>query len=423
MIPDSSIIKRFLYTGVVLWDAMVREEKDQSGTKRSVNHQELEQSIKVTFRAKNPIMVKGAPGIGKSQVAKASAKDIAEDMDRDFIQWSSLGMPEKKKIVDGEKEVDDYFLFVDIRLASYDPSDIKGIPSLDGDYNEWIPPMWLKAICRPETVGLVFLDEANLAPPAVQSSFYQLIHDGKVGSNSVSEEVHIMGAGNRAGRDKANIHEMAAPLKNRFDWLHLEPPVAGTDVEDGGNWIEWALKNGIDDRIIGFLGGGVGKDHLFRFEDNKDNDAFPTPRSWERASDLLKAVENETIENIKNAVSMAVGVPTAHKFSTFVEKRQDLNLEDFRKNPEKIGELEIDEMHAVMTGLAAEYEDNEDVLKAAVDIAYEHFQNGRNDLGLLQLRYCRRRNEKHFQDSLADENFARSEKFQELAQEYKKLLL
>jgi hypothetical protein len=70
---------------------------------------------------------------------------------------------------------------------------------------------------------------------------------------------------------------MPRPLRNRFVHLELEP-----DFED---WCRWAIKAGVRPEIIAFL---RFKPALLHDADAKaDLNAWPTPRSWEMASNVL----------------------------------------------------------------------------------------------------------------------------------------
>jgi hypothetical protein len=86
----------------------------------------------------------------------------------------------------------------------------------------------------------------------------------------------VIAAGNPAS--ERGVHfSMPRPLRNRFVHLELEP-----DFED---WTKWAVKAGIRPEIIAFL---RFKPSLLHDADaTSDANAWPTPRSWEMASNVL----------------------------------------------------------------------------------------------------------------------------------------
>ncbi|NDC89417.1 MAG: hypothetical protein EB075_11555 [Bacteroidetes bacterium] len=108
---------------------------------------------------------------------------------------------------------------------------------------------------------------------------------------------YIVAAGNRV-EDRAAVSQMPAPLTNRF--LHL------TVEADLDSWKQYALTNGVAEQIISFLNFRPQLLHSF----NKNAIAWPSPRSWDFASDLLR---------IGMPVDAAVGEGAAAEFKSFVK--------------------------------------------------------------------------------------------------------
>jgi MoxR-like ATPase len=188
-----------------------------------------------------PAFVWGAPGVGKSSVVRAVAE--------------ARGLA-----------------LVDIRAPLLDPTDLRGLPYLRDGVAAWAPPAFLPA--DPASSGVLFFDELNAAPPLVQASLYQLTLDRRVGEYELPAGWRVVAAGNRA-EDAAIVFRMPSALANRF--IHLDFEV---DVED---WMAWAMRAGIHPLVQAFL-------RLRRglLLDTKIMDrGFPTPRSWEMASDAV----------------------------------------------------------------------------------------------------------------------------------------
>ena len=369
---------------------------------KSVNHSELKQVFDLHFESKKPLFIHGTTGIGKSDTVKGESERIANERDREFVEWHNLSDQEKDGLSD---RIEDVFVLFDIRLASYDPSDIQGIPSLDEDVLRFMPPRWVDAICSDGFQGVVFLDEANLAPPLVQSALYQLVLDRKVGSRRISDDVYVVAAGNREGKDRANIHQMAAPLADRFGHVELEKPEAGDPDGSGGEWTEWALENDIHEYVLSFLFSGYGEEYLFTFDENDDNyggtHSFATPRSWETVSDLLE--EDATPEDAGQVASIWVGDGVGTQFEAFLEHRLDADIEEYLANPEKGADLAdqpFDKSSAIMTGIAAEFKDNpEESLPQIVKLTHHITEDS---MAVFVLRACRQYNSEAFIDLLAD---------------------
>jgi MoxR-like ATPase len=168
---------------------------------------------------------------------------------------------------------------IDLRLGQLAPTDLRGLPVADSDVARWVPPEFLPQESRHGASGILFLDEINMAPPAIQGVAQQLVLDRRVGSYRVPDGWYIWSAGNRF-TDLATVYEMPAPLANRF-W-HYEVVV---DLE---SFIDYAIGKGIDERIISYL--RHRPTNLHRPPKSKGLDpAWPSPRTWEQASTALKA--------------------------------------------------------------------------------------------------------------------------------------
>lgn len=230
----------------------------------TVNVSEASKHLNSIIRGglKTSVMMWGAPGIGKSSVVNKVAKD-------------------------NEMEV------IDVRLSQLAPTDIRGLPYVEDGLAKFAPPNFLPQSGN----GILFLDEVNLAPPAIQNVAMQLVLDRKVGDYTVPDGWFIIAAGNRV-EDRAAVSQMPAPLTNRF--IHF------TVEADLGSWKEYALTSGVKEEIISFLNFRPNLLHNF----NKNAIAWPSPRSWDFASDLMK---------IGLPVDSAVGEGAAAEFKSFVK--------------------------------------------------------------------------------------------------------
>lgn len=234
---------------------------------------------------KLPLFIWGAPGIGKSSIVK----DIAKEKSLKFI---------------------------DLRLSLLDPTDLKGIPFFDASTREGV---WAKPSFLPKeddtSEGILFLDEINTAPPAVQASAYQLILDRSVGEYRLPDGWSIIAAGNREN-DRGVIYKMPPPLANRF--VHFEMEV---DFED---WKKWAYLKNIDSSIIAFL--AYDKSMLFTFDAKSSQKSFATPRSWEFVDTIIKSNISSTLllDSISGAVGREAGIGYM-SFKDIMQQLPDLN--------------------------------------------------------------------------------------------------
>ena len=258
------------------------------------------------IKAQIPMFIWGPPGIGKSSIVK----QIAEANEYEFI---------------------------DLRLSLMDPTDLTGIPFEDKDEHQalWAPPSFLPR----EGKGILFLDELNSAPPAVQASAYQLILDRKVGEYTLPDGWAIVAAGNREG-DRGVVYRMPSPLANRF--VHLEMDVSAED------WRDWASESGVDERVIAYI--GYKSDDLFSFDPTLNEKSFATPRSWEFVSSLMRSSMDEKL--LLETIGGAIGKERAVRFLSFAKVMHRLpDIEAILQSGKGDYPEEVDVLHALATGL------------------------------------------------------------------------
>lgn len=240
----------------------------------------MKEFLRVMTKYPNPpaVFIWGRPGVGKSAVCRQ--------------------LTEEEKIG-----------FIDFRLTLMDPTDLRGIPVPKSGRAKWLPPSALPTEGR----GILFLDELNLAPPLVQSAAYQLILDGKIGEYILPAGWIIVAAGNAVGHG-AHIYKMSAPLRNRFIQLDFEE-----NIED---WLEWAVQNKIAEEVIEFL--NYQPQYLFQFDPQRDDKAFPTPRSWEFVSKILKNKEGLDEKLKEPALEGTIGRGTLLVFKAYIALKEKL---------------------------------------------------------------------------------------------------
>lgn len=229
-----------------------------------------------------PVMLWGPPGAGKSDVVRQIATDMK-------------------------------FELRDVRLSLLDPIDLKGFPTIDAAKKQmkWLPADFLPTKGK----GILFLDEINAAPQAVQAAAYQLILNRKIGEYELPAGWSVLAAGNRAG-DRSVVHAMPAALANRF--VHLDFDVS---VDD---WNHWAMDNEIHLDVRAFI--RFRPSLLHRFDATTNPRAFPTPRSWAFVNDVYK--QNLSADDEFELIKGTVGEGAAAEFSGFVRQIKDLPTVD-----------------------------------------------------------------------------------------------
>lgn len=245
-----------------------------------------------------PVHIWGPPGVGKSQIVAAVARELGFD-------------------------------FRDVRASQLDPVDWRGIPHVDAGETTWAIPRFLPKHGR----GVLFLDELTSAPPMTQAACYQLVLDRRLGEYVLPSAWVVIAAGNRAA-DRGVHFAMPRPLRNRFVHLYLD-----TDLQE---WCRWAIQTHIRPEIIAFL---RFKPDLLHHPGSPDSNAWPTPRSWEMASKVLAGQAQRqqfsrqsgllpTIEF--DLLAGTIGEAAAGEFTGFLRLfRQLPSIDEIFLNPER----------------------------------------------------------------------------------------
>jgi len=319
---------------------------------REVGHEKLERILKKDYEEDIAHFVSGATGIGKSMTVDKVCKNLSDKMGRVYIKWNRISKEDKVKVSENPEK---YFFMMDIRLSQLDPSDLRGLPALNGkSVVEWKIPFWLHVASLKGAKGIIFFDEINLAPPSIQAAAYQLIHDRELGETPISSGVLPIGAGNRL-EDRANVYDLPRPLQNRFTHTTLRPPVITQDCKSRNgitDWGEWALNNDIDMNIVTFL---IQRPNLLNPKINQDSNerAFPTPRSWAVCSKLIKGEKD--LEWIEELASTAVGSGAASELVSTIKFQRQINLNDILKHPEKAGDIKELDLKYSLLSLVSEW--------------------------------------------------------------------
>ena len=239
------------------------------------------------------IMLWGAPGVGKSDAIKQIAQQLAETTNR------------KPHVTD-------------VRLLLFNPVDLRGIPTADDkkEFAKWLKPHIFNMDPSEEVVNFLVLDEITAAPQSVQAAAYQIVLDRQIGEHKLPDNCVIIAAGNRI-TDKSVAYSMPKALCNRLTHINIEPKQEA--------WKKWAINANIDARIIGFL--GFKPQTLFSFDAGSQDQAYPTPRTWEMVDNYIKI--NNNIEAIRGLIEGTIGVGATAEFVAFCNTYGELpNVKD-----------------------------------------------------------------------------------------------
>lgn len=245
---------------------------------------QLKSLLAKAIPAHAPVLIKGAPGIGKTDVVTQACIEAGAN------------------------------LIISHPVVS-DPIDFKGMPWVDGKTGqaEFLPFGDLRALIEAEKNTVFFLDDLGQAPPTVQAAAMQLILARRINGHKVSGHVCFIAATNRK-QDKAAVTGILEPVKSRFATIIELTP----DLED---WVSWALRAGLPTELIAFIRFRPGL--LHNFTPSADITNSPCPRTVANVGALMGLGLTPDLEY--EAFSGAAGEGFAAEFMGF--------LQIFRKLP------------------------------------------------------------------------------------------
>lgn len=153
------------------------------------------------------VLIKGDHGIGKSQLVRRIARDIATDM--------------------GVKPED--FPVVDRRLSQMSEGDMIGLPSQDGRTTTFLPMDWFMSCV--EAPKLLFLDEGNRGSQEVLQASFQIALDRELNGHGLNANSRVFMAIN-ADETKYQVNPLDPAFIDRWFVVDLEP--------SREEWLEWA---------------------------------------------------------------------------------------------------------------------------------------------------------------------------------------
>ncbi len=218
-------------------------------------------------------MLHGRPGVGKSQIVAQLAREIGADLH-------------------------------DLRLTTIEPQDLRGLPYYDHDTQKtvWYRPEDLPDTDRP---AILFLDELTAATPWLQPTVYGLLQERRVGRHVLPNTVFLVAAGNTV-EDGAIAHQMGTGLSDRLIHLIVEA--------EPGDWLDnYAVPKGLHPTVVAFI---KTRPDLLDTTTRGLNDGaliMATPRSWERVSDILKAIPDRRLR--APMIAGTVGEAVAAEFA------------------------------------------------------------------------------------------------------------
>lgn len=308
------------------------------------NYRSLKVYVNDSYENKQPLMVYGVPGIGKSKIIREECQVLADSMNRKYIYWNH--QPVKVKL-DALQHPEKYFINLDIRADTLSPEDFAGIPDIASKlpYLETKQFVWIYMMSLENSAGMLFLDELNHATHEMMHKMYEIVLDKSAGGTPFAPDWGVIGAG--------NLDERVLPegLVARF--------TSGVLVANPEMWLEWAEANNLDKRIIAFVRSAPADN--FYGKPKTPGDPFPNPRSMEELSRAMKNTYKKYAEAARKGKTMPISIykaigdkasgllggSWARKFFTFLKMTQSFDIRNMSKDPSKISKYDADKLNAL----------------------------------------------------------------------------
>lgn len=209
-----------------------------------------------------PVLLLGAPGIGKTQIMEQIARECGIGLVAYTIthhtRQSAIGLPFVSKQTFGGREytVTEYTMS-EIVASVYEKMEKTGLKE-----------------------GILFIDEINCVSETLAPAMLQFLQCKTFGSHEIPRGWIIVAAGNPPEYNKS-VREFDVVTMDRVKKIEVEP--------DFAVWKEYALMQQLHPAVISYLNTRTG--NFYKMETTVDGRKFATPRGWEDLSQMLMVYE------------------------------------------------------------------------------------------------------------------------------------
>jgi hypothetical protein len=253
-----------------------------------LNTKDLSQHIAATMQVGGNIAIFGRRGIGKTQIAKHEIKRAN-------------------------------YHEVYINLSVFERTDLGGFPNVmaaaqQKRFVDFLLPSFYEPMLEGKKEVIALLDEVDKADPSLWAPLLEFTQFRSINGRPLVNLKSVIMTGNLISEGGARP---SLPLLDRAEKYLVEA--------DTQNWLDWAGKLGcIHPSITAYI-----HDHpkdLFGAVDPEDRYADPSPRGWDRASELISKGEKLNWDSslLNKKVCGCVGKDAGIKYSNYYEHYQQL---------------------------------------------------------------------------------------------------
>jgi hypothetical protein len=237
---------------------------------------EAERMIETQYDMREPFLLIGEPGMGKTSLFESVAK-------RRKIGFIANILSQKDPVDVGGIRVPDMKTGV---MRHFVPEDVPIDAKIHGLY------------------GMILYDEINVVSMLMQATAYGVIQEKRLGLHRLLEGWVPMGAGNNV-TDGAAAQRISTALANRFNLQYVKPHLE--------SWLKQYGSEHVDQRGTAFLRFRPEMFHKMPDRKASSDVRFPSARSWTKA---FKFIEDEPVFRQKRFTGY-VGEDGAREFEAF----------------------------------------------------------------------------------------------------------
>ena len=284
-----------------------------------------------------PVLLIGAPGIGKTQIMEQAARECGVALVAYSIthhtRQSAIGLPfiSKKQYGEKEYEVTEYTMS-EIVASVYDKMEETGLSE-----------------------GILFIDEINCVSETLAPAMLQFLQCKTFGNHAIPDGWVIVAAGNPPEYNKS-VRDFDVVTLDRVKKIPVEPEF---DV-----WKEYAYKEGIHPAVLSYL--NLRSSYFYKMETTVEGRKFATPRGWEDLSRIIQVYEKlkktvdadlvlQYIQHPKIARDFAAYYDLYQKYQSDYQIEAILRGENFDRMQAKVAHASFDErmsvVHLLLSGV------------------------------------------------------------------------
>lgn len=231
-------------------------------------------AYKIPSIRQRPLLLIGAPGIGKTQIMEQIAREceiaLVSYTITHHTRQSAVGLPFiKEEEFDGKN----------YSITEYTMSEI-------------IASVYRKMKETGLNEGILFIDEINCVSETLAPTMLQFLQCKTFGNQAVPEGWIIVAAGNPPEYNKS-VRDFDMVTLDRVRYLEVEA--------DLNVWKEYARERHIHDAILSYL--ELKPNQFYRVESDVDGMHFVTARGWEDLSNLMDTYQELEIPITEEIVS------------------------------------------------------------------------------------------------------------------------